>query len=90
MQQVFPGPPVSSTNKTDLHDITKISLKMGLSIITLTPIVTEEFVFVYWQMRNMNACIGNVLVMNDCPTYHFMHIHRQVQVDLDMIIDDFS
>jgi hypothetical protein len=26
----FPGPPVSSTNKTDLHDITEILLKVAL------------------------------------------------------------
>jgi hypothetical protein len=28
-----PGPPVSSTNKTDCHDITEILLKMALSTI---------------------------------------------------------
>jgi hypothetical protein len=31
------GTPVSSTTKTDRHDITEISLKVALSIITLTP-----------------------------------------------------
>ena len=31
-----PVTPVSSTNKTDLHDITEILLKVALSIITLT------------------------------------------------------
>jgi hypothetical protein len=30
------GPPVSSTNKTDRHDITEILLKVALSIIALT------------------------------------------------------
>jgi hypothetical protein len=30
------GTPVSSTNKTDLHDITKIFLKVVLNTITLT------------------------------------------------------
>ena len=29
----FPGPPVSSTNKTDRHDITEIWLKVGLKTI---------------------------------------------------------
>jgi hypothetical protein len=29
----LPGPPVSSTNKTDRHDITKILLKVALNII---------------------------------------------------------
>jgi hypothetical protein len=32
----FPGPPVSSTNKTDRHDITEILLKVALNIITLS------------------------------------------------------
>jgi len=32
-----PGPRVSSTNKTDLHDITEILLKVALNTITLTP-----------------------------------------------------
>jgi hypothetical protein len=31
------GTPVSSTKKTDLHDITKILLKVALNTITLTP-----------------------------------------------------
>jgi hypothetical protein len=29
--------PVSSTNKTDCHDITEILLKVALNTITLTP-----------------------------------------------------
>jgi hypothetical protein len=32
----FPGPPISSTNKTDRHDITKILLKVALSTIKQT------------------------------------------------------
>ena len=32
-----PGIPVSSTNKTDHHDITDILLKVALNTITLTP-----------------------------------------------------
>ena len=31
-----PGPPVSSTNKTDRHDITEISLKVALNTIKQT------------------------------------------------------
>ena len=30
-----PGTPVSSTNKTNLHNITEILLKLGLNIVTL-------------------------------------------------------
>ena len=32
----FPGTPVSSTNKTDLHDIAEILLKVALNIIVIT------------------------------------------------------
>ena len=35
-QWVSPGPPVSSTNKTDRHDITEILLKVALSTIKQT------------------------------------------------------
>jgi hypothetical protein len=31
----YPGTPVSSTNKTDCHDITEILLKVALNTITL-------------------------------------------------------
>jgi hypothetical protein len=33
----FSGNPVSSTNKTDLHNITDILLKVALNTLTLTP-----------------------------------------------------
>jgi hypothetical protein len=36
-----PGTPVSSTNKTDCHDITEILLKVALSTITI--IITTQF-----------------------------------------------
>jgi len=35
-QWFSPGPPVSSTNKTDRHDITEILLKVALNTITGT------------------------------------------------------
>ena len=38
---VSPGPPDSSTNKTDRHDITEILLKVELSIITLTQTINN-------------------------------------------------
>jgi hypothetical protein len=34
---VYPGTPVSSTNRTDHHDIAEILLKVALNTITLTP-----------------------------------------------------
>jgi len=35
-QSYSPGTPVSSTNKTDLHDIAKILLKVALNTIDLS------------------------------------------------------
>jgi hypothetical protein len=35
-QSQSPGTPVSSTNKTDRHEMTKILLKVALNTITLT------------------------------------------------------
>jgi hypothetical protein len=49
--------PVSSTNKTDRHDITEILLKVALNTITLTPnpniyIYMYHYVFVgTWVVR---------------------------------------
>jgi hypothetical protein len=37
-QWFFPGNPVSSTNKTDCHDIIEILLKVAFSTLTLTAI----------------------------------------------------
>jgi hypothetical protein len=43
-QWCFPGTPVSSTNKTDCHDITEILLKVALNIIALT-LLPSTFAF---------------------------------------------
>jgi hypothetical protein len=37
MSVLFSGPPISSTNKTNHHDITEILLKVLLNTITLFP-----------------------------------------------------
>ena len=39
------GIPVSSTNKTNRHDITEILLKVMLNTMTLTLMTTYKFVF---------------------------------------------
>ena len=39
----FPGTPISSTNKTDCHDINEIMLKVTLNSITVTPNPTILF-----------------------------------------------
>jgi len=38
----FPDTPVSSTNKTDRHDITEILLKVALNTITITIIISGK------------------------------------------------
>jgi hypothetical protein len=39
------GTPVSSTNKTDCHEIPEIVLKVTLNTITLTPVLDTVFFF---------------------------------------------
>jgi hypothetical protein len=50
---------VSSTNKTDRHDITEILLKAALSIITLLPILMEAgcslLAFYYFTHRQCKS-----------------------------------
>ena len=52
-----PGPPVSSTNKTDCHDIAEILLKVALNTIKQTNIYT-------WNYRE-----GTVLQVTRCSWY---------------------
>ena len=42
-----PGTPVSSTNKTDRHNITEIMFKVALNTITLTLILNFMFLFLW-------------------------------------------
>jgi hypothetical protein len=42
-QQFSPGTMVSSTNKTDCHNITEILLKVALNTITLTLLLYEKY-----------------------------------------------
>ena len=44
---VNPGTPVSSTNKTDRHDIPKILLKVTLN--TIPPTLPAELIYLYFQ-----------------------------------------
>ena len=46
-----PGTPISSTNKTDLHDITEILLKVALNTITITSI-THHITVLYHALKN--------------------------------------
>ena len=44
---VNPGTPVSSTNKTDRNDISKILLKVTLN--TIPPTLPAELIYIYFQ-----------------------------------------
>ena len=55
------GPPVSSTNKTDHHDITEILLKVALSTITLTPNP-------FFKLKGWLTNILFYTLSNDCIT----------------------
>jgi hypothetical protein len=46
-----PDTPVSSTNKTDRHDITEILLKVAVNTITFT---------LLWRQIKMGQCISKV------------------------------
>jgi hypothetical protein len=52
-QWFSPGPPVSSSNKTDRHDITEILLKVALNTIKPTNHKPSEFEF------DFDLCVTN-------------------------------
>jgi hypothetical protein len=60
-QWFSPGPPVSSSNKTDLHDITEILLKVALNIIikTQTKLLMKTTYALYAICYNMYYIVGN-------------------------------
>jgi hypothetical protein len=72
-QWFYPGPPVSSTNNTDHHDITEILLKMALNTIreivfactitaTTAPYCNGFFMRI---LNNQMSAINYVLLSND-------------------------
>jgi hypothetical protein len=48
-----PGTSVSSTNKTDRHDITEILLKVALDTIPKQPIYKSRIAYAYDEMSNL-------------------------------------
>ena len=48
-----PSTPVSSTNKTDLHDITEILLKVAVHPITLTPSFSLLHLFLHMRIQHI-------------------------------------
>jgi hypothetical protein len=59
-----PGTLVSSTNKTDHHDITEILLKVALNNITLTPKTYNLSVTVY-----LNHFVPSFIQVRDIVLY---------------------
>ena len=71
-----PGPSVSSTNKTDRHDIAEILLKVALNTITLQPnfIVENEGMFIlHLQLKYFDRLFSTFVVQKPlcksiCPS----------------------
>ena len=61
-----PGTPVSSTNKTDRHDITDILLKVALNTIILIRILIEE------QATSMCFLINSLITVNIGPNLKWL------------------
>jgi len=64
-----PGTPMSSTSKTDRHDITEILLKVALHPITLTP--TSSYQEIY---------ISLISVCSNVTLFYFLYISAIVFV----------
>jgi hypothetical protein len=73
-----PGTPVSSTNKTDCHDITEILLKVALNTITLK----LKFHKVKWYL----PCSDNELKWSQISCINFWLWHSLVQLCIYMYI----
>ena len=61
------GTPVSSTNKTDHHDITEILLKVALNTITLSPTLKWN------RLKYMTTIYMKQLLT--CVPFNFLHIN---------------
>jgi hypothetical protein len=57
-QWFSPDTPVSSTNKTDHHDITEILLKVVLNTITLNEIDNDDYVTHFWATQTLQKSSG--------------------------------
>jgi hypothetical protein len=80
-----PGPPVSSTNKTDRHDITEILLKVALNTINKTK-PSQKHSYQFLQTQRMIPRITDTL-LNACivPVDHtpFDQKHTELFPPLD-------
>ena len=67
-----PGTPVSSTNKTDHHEITKILLKVALNTITLT-LITES---IHLLDNNYSLVVSSFLLRIYCLWWTSRHTRK--------------
>ena len=63
-----PGTPVSSTNKTDRHDITEILLKVPLNYIT-NPQISNQFFFAIVSYTIRIRSCGNYCAISTFTAY---------------------
>ena len=82
-----PGPPVSSTNKTDRHDITEILLQMTLNTIKQTNKQTNKhsWSFTVVNISHFNRLLWNYCA-NNCQTLQIWglqgHLEKNTNFDL--------
>jgi len=67
---VSPGTPVSSTNKTDRHDITEILLKVALNTITPDPR--------RWEQRSHAKVVHQLKIHKKNVFFLFGSIHAKM------------
>ena len=65
----FPGAPVSSTNKTDRHDITEILLKVALNTINKTSSGAREFTSLFCRIRFAQSVVFVRCFVDHCIVY---------------------
>jgi hypothetical protein len=72
---VIPGTLVSSTNKTDCHDITEILLKVVLNTMTLTLMTTYKFV------------IREIILIEfvSCNCFHSVRMSQYIAENVDLL-----
>ena len=69
-QWFSPGTPVSSTNKTDSHDITEILLKVAWTPSPISPQL------VMWKLMIVEFCCTACHSKEDCHAYSHSHCHN--------------
>ena len=74
-----PDPPVSSTNKSDRHDITEILLKVVLNSIKQTTKPFSLFQFIYFKFSPKKR---NKTFLNHYIFLHFIRFRQNIECDI--------